>query len=231
MRDDGRRVPGCSRPVWTASRSARSSPARTASSADVEVQVEAGSGPRYRHESGPYAWAAPHLASIHDHHRHHHRHNDRIPVRLDIDAHAAGFSRALSHLDRAATKELDRVDLDPKLRELLRIRASQLNGCAYCIDMHTKDARAIGETEQRIYALPAWAETPYFTPRERAALAFTESVTLVAVDHVPTAAYDAVAAEFSPDEVGALVALIVTVNAWNAVSVATRAWQPGATSR
>src|SRR6476620_11612141 len=79
-----------------------------------------------------------------------------VAVRLDFDAHAAGFSRALSHLDRAATKELDRVDLDPKLRELIRIRASQLNGCAYCIDMHTKDARAIGETEQRLYALPAW---------------------------------------------------------------------------
>ena len=84
----------------------------------------------------------------------------------------------MAHLDHAATKELDRVDFDPRLRELVRIRASQLNGCAYCIDMHTKDARAIGETEQRLYALPAWRETPYFTDRERAALAFTEAVTL-----------------------------------------------------
>src|ERR687885_2164490 len=103
-----------------------------------------------------------------------------IPVRIDFDAHAAGFSRAMAQLDRAATKELDAVDFDPKLRELVRIRASQLNGCAYCIDMHTKDARAIGETEQRIYALPAWRETPFFSDRERAVLAFTESVTLVA---------------------------------------------------
>jgi len=150
-----------------------------------------------------------------------------IPVRLDFDTHAAGFSRAMSHLDKAATKELDRVEFDPKLRELVRIRASQLNGCAYCIDMHTKDARAIGETEQRIYALPAWAETPYFTERERAALAFTESVTLLAADHVPTAAYEAVAAAFSPDEVAALVSLIVTINAWNAIAVSTRAWTPG----
>ena len=91
----------------------------------------------------------------------------------------------MSHLDQAATKELDRVDFDPRLRELVRIRASQLNGCAYCIDMHTKDARAIGETEQRLYALPAWRETPFFTDRERAALAFTESVTLLRRDHVP----------------------------------------------
>ena len=133
----------------------------------------------------------------------------------------------MGRLDGAATKELDRVDFDPKLRELVRIRASQINGCAYCIDMHTKDARAIGETEQRIYALPAWAETPYFTDRERAALAFTETVTLVAQTHVPVEAYDAVAAEFSPDEVGALLSLIVAINAWNAIAVATRAWEPG----
>lgn len=93
--------------------------------------------------------------------------------------------------------------------------------------MHSKDARAAGETEQRLYALPAWTETPYFTDRERAALAFTESVTLLAADHVPTAAYDAVAAEFSQDEVAALAALIVTVNAWNAIGVSTRAWTPG----
>ena len=104
----------------------------------------------------------------------------QIPVRLDFDALAAGFSRAMGHLDRAATKELDAAGIDPKLRELIRVRASQINGCAYCIDMHSKDARAIGETEQRLYALPAWPETPYFTARERAALAFTESVTLVA---------------------------------------------------
>src|SRR5213075_2354992 len=104
----------------------------------------------------------------------------QIPVRLDFDTHADGFARAMAHLDRAAAKQLDAVDFDPRLRELVRIRASQLNGCAYCIDMHTKDARAIGETEQRIYGLSAWQETPYFTERERAALAFTESVTLVA---------------------------------------------------
>ena len=148
-------------------------------------------------------------------------------IRLDFDAHAPAFARAMAHLDNAATKELDRVDLDHRIRELVRTRASQLNGCAYCIDMHTRDARAIGETEQRLYALPAWRETPYFSDRERAALAFTEAVTLVADGHVPRAEYDAVAEHFTPDEVAALLSLIVTINAWNALSVATRAWTPG----
>jgi AhpD family alkylhydroperoxidase len=151
----------------------------------------------------------------------------QIPARLDFDAHAAEFSRAMGHLDRVATKELDRVGFDPRLRELVRIRASQLNGCAYCIDMHTKDARAIGETEQRLYGLAAWTETPYFTARERAALAFTEAVTLLAGEHVPASAYDAVAAEFSADEVAALLSLIVTINAWNTIAVSSRAWVPG----
>jgi AhpD family alkylhydroperoxidase len=151
----------------------------------------------------------------------------QIPARLDFDAHAAEFSRAMGHLDRVATKELDRVGFDPRLRELVRIRASQLNGCAYCIDMHTKDARAIGETEQRIYGLAAWRETPYFTPRERAALAFTETVTRLSETHVPGQAYQEVAAEFSPQQVAALVSLIVTINAWNAIGVSTRAWAPG----
>jgi AhpD family alkylhydroperoxidase len=151
----------------------------------------------------------------------------QIPVRLDFDSFAPGFSRAMSHLDQAATKELDKAEIDPRLRELIRIRASQLNGCAYCIDMHTKDARAIGETEQRIYGLAAWAETPYFTARERAALAFTEAMTRLADTHVPDQAYSDVAGEFSPQEIGALVSLIVAINAWNAIAVTTRAWVPG----
>jgi AhpD family alkylhydroperoxidase len=151
----------------------------------------------------------------------------QIPVRLAFDSLAAGFSRAMAHLDRAATSELDKAEIEPRLRELIRIRASQLNGCAYCIDMHTKDARAVGETELRLYGLAAWPETPYFTARERAALAFTEAVTLVADTHVPAAAYEAVAAEFEPDEIAALLGLIVTINAWNALSVASRAWVPG----
>jgi AhpD family alkylhydroperoxidase len=153
--------------------------------------------------------------------------DESVQSRLDFDAHAAGFSRAMTHLDRAATKELDAVDFDVRLRELIRIRASQLNGCAYCIDMHTKDARAAGETEQRIYALPAWRETPFFTARERAALALTESVTLMPKTHVPAADFAQAAEQFSPAELAALVSLIVTINAWNAIGVTTRAWLPG----
>lgn len=149
-----------------------------------------------------------------------------IPVRLDLDRHATGFGRAMSHLDKAATKELDAAGIDPLLRELIRIRASQINGCAYCVDTHTRDARAEGETEQRLHAVAVWEEAPFFTERERAALAFTESVTNVASTHVPDEAYAAVAAEFGPDEVGALLSLIVTINAWNALSVASRSWAP-----
>jgi AhpD family alkylhydroperoxidase len=147
--------------------------------------------------------------------------------RLPFGSRAPGFLRALIQLDRAATKELDLAGIDPRVRELVRIRASQLNGCAYCIDMHTKDARAIGETEQRIYALSAWRETLFYTDRERAALAFAETVTMLADTRVPDEAYAALAAEYSEQEIAALISLIVMINAWNAVGVATRAWEPG----
>lgn len=149
------------------------------------------------------------------------------PVRLDIDTVAPGFSKAMSHLDNATNRELDRVGIEPLLRELVRIRASQINGCTYCIDMHTKDARAKGESEQRLYLLSGWRETPYFNERERAALAFTEKVTLLAIDHVPDADWAAVAEHFAPEELGALVALITTINAWNAIGVSTHAWEVG----
>jgi AhpD family alkylhydroperoxidase len=150
-----------------------------------------------------------------------------IPVRLDFESLAPPVIRAVSQLDKAVTQQLDAADIDHRLRELVRIRASQINGCAYCVDMHTKDARAIGETEQRLYSLPVWRETPFFSDRERAALAFTESVTRVAETHVPAADYDDVASEFAPDEIAALLALILVINAWNAIGVATRAWEPG----
>ncbi len=149
-----------------------------------------------------------------------------VPVRLDVDHHLPAFTRAMGGLDAAAVKESDRADLDVGLRELVRLRASQLNGCAYCVDLHATDARAAGESERRVTAVAVWEESPFFTARERAALAFTESVTLVARTRVPTPAYDAVAEHFTPEEVGALLALVVTVNAWNALSVASRAWAP-----
>ena len=148
----------------------------------------------------------------------------QIPVRLDVDRHAPAFSAAMSRLDGAATKELDRVGFDARLRELVRLRASQLNGCAYCVNMHTNDARAAGERDQRLALLPVWPETALFDARERAALRLTESVTRCAQTHVPEAEWEAAAEHFSPDELGALVSLIVTINAWNAISVSTRAW-------
>jgi AhpD family alkylhydroperoxidase len=150
-----------------------------------------------------------------------------IPVRVDFDAHAAIFSKAMSHLENSATKELDRAGIDHGLRELLKLRVSQLNGCAYCVDMHTKDARAVGESDERLTGLPVWPETPFFTEAERAALAFAEAIVAMNDTHVPQAAYDAVARHYGPDEIAALVALVATVTAWNAIGVSTRTWRPG----
>jgi AhpD family alkylhydroperoxidase len=147
--------------------------------------------------------------------------------RLDVEGEAPIIYRAVVHLDQAASKQLDAADIDHRLRELIRIRASQINGCAYCVDMHSKDARAVGETEQRIYALAAWRETPFFTARERAALSFTETVTRLSETHVPLEAYEEVAAVFAPAEVAALLGLITAINVWNTLSVASRAWVPG----
>ena len=112
--------------------------------------------------------------------------------------------------------------LEPSLVELVKIRASQINGCAYCIDMHTKDARAEGETEQRIYALSAWEETPFFTDRERAALALTEAITLVGQGHVSDAVYEKASKSFSEEELVNLTLAIITINGWNRLAITFR---------
>ena len=117
--------------------------------------------------------------------------------------------------------------LELSLLELVKMRASQINGCAYCIDMHSKDARQSGETEQRLYALSAWHETPFFTERERAALALTDAVTLVAETHVPQAVLEDAAAQFSPEELSKLVYAIVEINAWNRLAITVGAPEPG----
>src|SRR5512138_758369 len=109
--------------------------------------------------------------------------------------------------------------LEPALLDLIKLRASQLNGCAYCIDMHTKDARTNGETEQRLYNLSVWRETPYFTDRERAALAFTEAVTLIAQGRVPAEIYEQVRRQFDDEELVKLMLAIVTINAWNRFTI------------
>ena len=108
------------------------------------------------------------------------------------------------------------------LLNLVRLRASQINGCAYCIDMHWKDLRALGESEQRLYGLDAWGESPYYSDRERAALAWTEAVTHVADGHIPDAAYEAVRRHFSDEEVANLTMAVATINAWNRLSIAAR---------
>jgi len=107
------------------------------------------------------------------------------------------------------------------------MRASQINGCAYCLDMHSKDARAAGETEQRLYTLSAWRETPFFTDRERGALALTEAVTRIDASQALHWAVEEAAAVFPPDELGKLVYAIIEINAWNRLAVATGAFEPG----
>jgi AhpD family alkylhydroperoxidase len=121
---------------------------------------------------------------------------------------------------------LTRCGLEARLLELVKIRGSQINGCAYCIDMHTKDARAAGETEQRIYALSAWRETPFFTERERAALAWTEAVTRIG-HGVTDAAYDEARQYFTEKELTDLTWAVIAINGWNRLAISFRA-VPGA---
>jgi AhpD family alkylhydroperoxidase len=122
----------------------------------------------------------------------------------------------------AMEKYLAGCGLDHKFAHLLKLRASQINGCAYCIDMHSIDARAAGETEQRLYALDAWRETPFFSGRERAGLAWIEAVTLVSNAHVPDSVYDEAKAHFSEKELVDLTYLAATINAWNRLAIALR---------
>jgi AhpD family alkylhydroperoxidase len=139
--------------------------------------------------------------------------------RLDITKYLnSGLGRAMFTLSREVE-----ASLEPPLFELVKIRASQMNGCAYCIDMHTKDARLAGETEQRLYALNAWRETPFFTDRERAALEWTEAVTRVGETHVPDEIHARVAAQFNEPELVALTFAVVVINGWNRLAISFRA--------
>jgi AhpD family alkylhydroperoxidase len=138
--------------------------------------------------------------------------------RIGLDKTNTDAYQAMLHLEQYVRGS----GIDPTLLELIKIRASQINGCAFCIDMHTQDARLQGETEQRIYALNAWRETPFFTPQERAALAFTEAVTLIATNHVSDELYDEVSRYFAENEIVNLLMAIVTINSWNRLAIATR---------
>ena len=119
-------------------------------------------------------------------------------------------------------KYLEHCGLEPRLLDLIKLRVSQINGCAYCIDMHWKDLRSAGETEQRLYGLDAWRESPYYTDRERAALAWAEAVTLVNVDHVPDEVFEQASKQFSEKELVDLTLGVVTINGWNRLSISFR---------
>ena len=142
--------------------------------------------------------------------------------RLDYShAYPQGF-KAMIGLQSA----VDAGGLEHSLLELVKMRASQINGCAYCLDMHSKDARAAGETEQRLYLLNAWREAPFYSPRERAALAWIEALTQLGQHGVPDAVYAEAAAHFSPAELAHLSWAIVAINGWNRMAIAFQA-EPG----
>jgi len=145
-----------------------------------------------------------------------------MEARFDYAKAAPGVVRALSGVEQY----LRTSGLDESLLNLVRLRASQINGCAFCIDMHWKELRSLGETEQRLYGLDAWRESPYYSERERAALAWTEAVTLVAATHVPDSVYEEVRPHFSFTELSNLTLAIAAINAWNRLAIATRA-EPG----
>jgi AhpD family alkylhydroperoxidase len=127
---------------------------------------------------------------------------------------------------------LAKSSLEPELRDLIYFRVSQINGCAYCLDMHSKDLRAKGETEQRLYVMNAWREAPFYTDRERAALSWAEAVTKVAEGHVPDEVYDEARREFSEEELIELTMAVISINSWNRLNIAFRttagSYQPGA---
>jgi AhpD family alkylhydroperoxidase len=141
-----------------------------------------------------------------------------MKARIDLKHVNPGIMQAMLGLER----QVRQARLDRRLIDLIRMRASQINGCAYCLDMHSKDARANGETEQRLYGLDAWRETPYYSARERAALEWTEALTLVSETHAPDEVYARVREQFSEDELAHLTLAIVAINGWNRLNIAAR---------
>ncbi|VVO89834.1 hypothetical protein PS850_02295 [Pseudomonas fluorescens] len=138
--------------------------------------------------------------------------------RIDFYTASPDALKAMIALDTAVSK----LPLEKPLIELVKLRASQINGCAFCVDMHTTDARKAGETERRLYAVSVWRETPFFTPRERAALAWTESLTQLSQTHAPDEDYELAAAQFTPKELVDLTVAICTINSWNRLAVGFR---------
>ena len=155
-----------------------------------------------------------------------------MKARIDVNQPAySGVLQAMFGIERLVRQS----GLDDRLLNLVRMRASQINGCAYCLDMHSKDARAEGETEQRLYGLDAWRETPYYSERERAALEWTEALTLIAQTHAPDDVYERVRQQFNENELIHLSLAIVAINGWNRLAISSRvvpgAYQAGAVKK
>jgi len=149
-----------------------------------------------------------------------------MPSRIDVTKYPDAV-KAMYGLDRIARQS----GIERKLLHLIKTRVSQINGCAYCIDMHTKDARAEGETDQRLYGLSAWRETPFYTPRERAGLEWAETLTLIASNHVADDLYARIGEHFKEGELVGLTLAVIAINGWNRVAIPFRAevgsYQPG----
>jgi AhpD family alkylhydroperoxidase len=141
-------------------------------------------------------------------------------TRISFPSVGRDVYRALSGLDEC-------IDFDPRLRELVKLRASQLNGCAYCVDLHSRDAREAGEDERRIWGVAAWRHHPLFNDRECAALALTEAMTPLQRGGVPDEVYDEAARHFDEEELANLVGSIISINAWNLLGVSTQLSPPG----
>jgi AhpD family alkylhydroperoxidase len=141
-----------------------------------------------------------------------------MQTRLDYSKAAPGSVQAMYKLQ----KYVDASGLEHSLLELIKTHVSQINRCAYCVDMHTKDARAAGESEQRLYGLSVWREAPYYTERERAALAWAEVITLISETHAPDEEYEAARAQFSEEELVKLTMAVIAINGWNRLAIAFR---------
>jgi AhpD family alkylhydroperoxidase len=145
-------------------------------------------------------------------------HGFLMQQRIDVTKVSPAAFQAVAALQ----SYVDQSGLDPKLRELIKIRASQINGCAYCLAMHTRDARKQGETDERMHLLNAWREAPFYTARERAALAWVEAITLLSEGHVPDDVFEALRKQFSEKEIVDLTAAAVAINTWNRLAIGFR---------
>lgn len=150
-----------------------------------------------------------------------------MTVRINLQETTPHVYRRMGALEQAAQEACEKAGIEAALYELVKTRASQINGCAFCLDMHTKDARARGESEQRLYTLSAWRETPFFSETERAALALTEEVTRIGDHGVREEVWAQAEKQFGQDQLAALIWAIVAINSWNRLAISTGSPEPG----